>query len=95
LGNIDKSYQFGTVALQLLERLNAPEQKARALMIFNNFVMQWKQHIKETLAPLQDAYKSGLETGDVEFAAHAINSYVYYLYFTGAELSKVAEEMET
>jgi predicted ATPase/signal transduction histidine kinase/CheY-like chemotaxis protein/tRNA A-37 threonylcarbamoyl transferase component Bud32 len=94
LGNIDKSYQFGTVALQLLERLNAPEQKARALMIFHNFVMQWKQHIKQTLAPLRDAYKSGLETGDVEYAAHAINSYVYYLYFTGAELSKVAKEME-
>ena len=94
LGKIDKSYQFGTVALQLLERLNAPEQKARALMIFHNFVMQWKQHIKETLVPLRDAYKSGLETGDVEYAAHAINSYVYYLYFTGAELSKVAKEME-
>ncbi len=93
-GKIDKGYQFGTLALQLLERLNAPEQQAKALMIFHNFVIQWQQHIKETLVPLQDAYKSGLETGDLEYAAHAINSYVYYLYFTGAELSKVVEEME-
>jgi predicted ATPase/signal transduction histidine kinase/CheY-like chemotaxis protein/tRNA A-37 threonylcarbamoyl transferase component Bud32 len=94
LGKIKKGYQFGKLALRLLERLNAPEQKAKALMIFNNFVTQWQQHIKETLTPLLDAYKSALETGDVEYAAYSITSYVYYLYFTGAELSKVAKEME-
>jgi predicted ATPase/signal transduction histidine kinase/CheY-like chemotaxis protein/tRNA A-37 threonylcarbamoyl transferase component Bud32 len=93
-GNIDKGYQFGTLALQLLERLNAPEQKAKVFMIFYNFVKEWKHHIKEALVPLQDGYKTGLETGDVEYAAHAISSYAYYLYLTGAELSKVVEEME-
>ncbi len=93
-GKIEKGYQFGTLALRLLERFNAPEQKTKVLMLLNNFVTPWKQNIQETLKPLQEAYKTGLEIGDIEYAAHSISGYSYYLYFTGAELSKVAKEME-
>jgi predicted ATPase/signal transduction histidine kinase/tRNA A-37 threonylcarbamoyl transferase component Bud32/ActR/RegA family two-component response regulator len=93
-GKIEKGYQFGRLSLQLLERLNAPEQKTKILMLLNNFVTPWKQNIQETLKPLQEAYKTGLEIGDIEYAAHSIGAYIYYLYFTGAELNKVVKEME-
>ena len=53
------------------------------------------ESFRETLKPLLNAYQSGLETGDLEYAAIAAHLYCTHLYLSGAELGKVAQEIAT
>ena len=95
LGNIDLGYRFGQLALSLLDRFNAKELKARTFFVFNNFIRHWKEHLREGLKPLLEAYQSGLETGDLEFAAYSVYIYCYHCYFLGKELGELEREMAT
>jgi predicted ATPase/signal transduction histidine kinase len=93
VGDIDTGYRFGKLALHMLERFNAKDIEASAILMVNVFVRHWKEHIKETLRPLLEAYKSGLETGAVEWAALAAFSYTFQAYWIGRELTELEGEM--
>ncbi|MEO0458366.1 MAG: GAF domain-containing protein [Cyanobacteria bacterium P01_A01_bin.114] len=86
VGDIDRGYQFGQLALKLLTQLDAKKFKAKVLMLVNDFVVHWQAHVKETLPPFIEAYQSGLETGDLEFAARSAMVYGYHSYFLGQDL---------
>jgi diguanylate cyclase (GGDEF)-like protein len=95
LGDVKAGYQFGKLALNLVEKFNAKELKARTLMVFNNFIRHWQEHVREGLKPLLEAYTSGLETGDLEFAAYAAYMHCYHSYFIGRELTELDRKMAT
>ena len=93
LGNIQAGYEFGQLALQVLEKFNAQELKAKTFFIVQTFVNHWHQHLQETIAPLTEAYQVGLETGDIEYAAWASYSGSFHGYFIGHELSELEKQM--
>jgi predicted ATPase/class 3 adenylate cyclase/GAF domain-containing protein/tRNA A-37 threonylcarbamoyl transferase component Bud32 len=93
VGDVETGYQFGQLALRLLDKFNAKELKARTLLIVNYFIKHWKEHLRETLSPLLDAYLIGLETGDLEYGAYSACVYSYHSYVLGKELPKVEREM--
>ncbi|MBD2726220.1 AAA family ATPase [Nostoc sp. FACHB-892] len=93
VGDIDSGYQFGQLALTLVSKLNAQEIKAKTLLIVNTFIRPWKDHLRETLEPFVSVYSSGLETGDLEFAAYGLLMYSYLAYFSGKELTVLEKEM--
>lgn len=86
-GEIAAGYQFGQLALSLLERLNNTRQfETVTIHAFNTFVRPWKEHIQATLKPLIQAHHIGIETGDINYSAFAIFSYVFNAYWIGREL---------
>jgi len=93
LGNIESGYRFGQLALDLVNRLNAIESKARTIHVVNLFIRHWKEHCRETLHHFQEAYQVGLETGDLEFAGHAALGYCRRAYITGQELNELEHTM--
>ena len=95
VGDLDKGYQFGQLALKLLSQFDDKRLKAKVLMIVNDFVMHWRVHVKETLAPFLVAYQSGLDTGDLEFAARSAMLYGYHSYFMGKELTALEQELKS
>jgi PAS domain S-box-containing protein len=94
-GNIELGYQFGKLALKLLSQLGNPSLKAQILMNINHMILHWKEHNRESLEPLLEAYQSGLEVGDLEYAAYSAVSYCVHSFFTGKGLAEVEYEMET
>ena len=94
VGDLDKGYQFGQLALKLLSQFDDKRLKAKVLMIVNDFVVHWRAHVKETLAPFLVAYQSGLDTGDLEFAARSAMLYGYHSYFMGKELTALEQELK-
>ncbi|MEG4573323.1 ATP-binding sensor histidine kinase [Microcoleus sp. N3A4] len=95
VGDIDSGYKFGQLALNLLSKLNAKEIQARTVVMVNICTRHWKEHFAETLEPLVSAYASGIETGDLEFAAFGLIAYSYFAYFSGKELTGLEREMAT
>ncbi|MDF5730601.1 MAG: AAA family ATPase [Rhizonema sp. PD38] len=93
IGDIETGYRFGQLALLLLDKFNAQELKARTLLIVNYFIRHWKEHLRESLTPLRDAYSIGLETGDLEYASYSACVYCYYSYLLGKELATIEREM--
>ncbi|MEH2067347.1 MAG: AAA family ATPase [Nostoc sp.] len=93
VGDIESGYQFGKLAVNLLSRLQIKEISAKILSSFNPIVRPWKEHAKEILKPLLQAYFLGTETGDLEFAAYSLHAYSYCSYFIGRELSGLEQEI--
>ncbi|BAY92895.1 MULTISPECIES: ATP-binding sensor histidine kinase [unclassified Tolypothrix] len=95
VGDIDNGYLFGELALSLLERIQLSRFKSRSWYVVYHFIKHWKTPLAEILLPLQEAYSSGLETGEVETACFNAAAYCYYSYHTGQELTELAQKMNT
>jgi predicted ATPase/tRNA A-37 threonylcarbamoyl transferase component Bud32 len=95
VGDIETGYQFGQLALSLLSHPKTHSLRARTLLIVNNFTIHWKELVRDTSQPLLEAYQSGLETGDLEFAAYCVHCYCFQSYAVGKELVEVEREMTT
>ncbi len=93
LFDIESGYQFGQLSLQVLEQFHAQELKSKTVFILNCFVNHWHDHVKDTIRPLLEAYQSGLETGDIEYASWSAYVYSYHLYCIGKELTELEKEM--
>ena len=94
VGEIETAYQFGQLALSLVEKLNAKKLKA-AIYVTAISIMPWKVHVSNTLKLFLEAYQSGLETGDLEYAAYGALYHCMYLYFVGKELAWLEQQMAT
>ncbi len=93
--NLDQGYQFAQLASHLLPQLNAKEFVPKTLLLVNIYLRHWKEHLRETLDPLLDAYQQGLETGDLEYATAAIAFRFYHAYLVGKPLPELDAEMAT
>ncbi len=93
LGNKKQGYNFGKLAIYLLDRSNIPEVKSQVLAIFGAFIQHHQELLSATLPTLKAGYVSGIETGDFLCAGYNSSSYGYALYFGGQELSNVESEM--
>jgi PAS domain S-box-containing protein len=93
LESIDEGYQFGKLALNVLEQFNAKAIRAKTIFVVTSFINHWKQHVVDGLKPLSDAYQAGLETGDLEFAAYSVYVLCYHSYFAGRDLTELELEM--
>jgi predicted ATPase len=95
MGDIERGYQFGQMALRLLSKLNAKEIQAKTSAVMHSNIQPWKEHIRNTLKPLLSDYSCGLETGDLNFAGYAIFIYSSHSYFVGKELTQLEPEIAT
>ncbi len=90
LGDIEAGYQFGQLGLKLLEQFQARELKSRVYMLYHGCIRPWKEPLRHTLEPLQEAIQSGLETGDIDFACTNAIYYCTHAFLVGERL-EVAE----
>ncbi|KAB8319209.1 AAA family ATPase [Tolypothrix campylonemoides VB511288] len=93
--DIDYAYRFGQLALNLLTRFNAKEIKSIVIFAFNTFNRHWKEHLRETLNSLLEAYSIGLETGDLQNASFSAHIYIEHLFWLGKELPWLEQEIAT
>ncbi len=93
IGDIDTGYQFGKMAMAIVERRNIRELRARTRFMMNAFIEHWKSHAISTIEPLKIAYHDGLDTGDFEFSAYAAMVYCNHLYFSGYHLGELEKEI--
>ncbi|MCV6636192.1 AAA family ATPase [Candidatus Albibeggiatoa sp. nov. NOAA] len=92
IGDISLGHRFGKLALQVLDDFNANELKCRTYFMVNNFVWHWEAPLRETLDPLLEAYQSGVDTGELEFAGYSAFMYCNYSFFSGLPLEFVEKE---
>ncbi|MDZ8256834.1 ATP-binding sensor histidine kinase [Nostoc sp. ChiQUE01b] len=95
IGDLENGYEFGELALSLRERLQLTPFKSRNWYVVHVFIKHWKITLSEIVPGLQEAYRSGIETGDIETACLSATSYSYYAYYAGQELAELARTIDT
>jgi predicted ATPase/class 3 adenylate cyclase/GAF domain-containing protein len=91
IGHIDRGYQFGQLAIQIVEKF---EHKTTSWIhhMVNLFIRHWKESIKENLALILDAYQIEYETGKWEYAAFSIQTYCMISFYSGKDLRQLEKE---
>ncbi|MEQ9484526.1 trifunctional serine/threonine-protein kinase/ATP-binding protein/sensor histidine kinase [Coleofasciculus sp. F4-SAH-05] len=93
--NFEAGYQFGKLALSLVNRFNAQQVKCKVLEVLGAHNLHWKEHFSQTVPILIEGYHSGVETGDFEFAGYCAFYTCDHLYFSGVELTQLEQEITT
>ncbi|MEH2093611.1 ATP-binding sensor histidine kinase [Nostoc sp.] len=94
IGDIENGYKFGELALSLHDRLQLTSFKCRNWYVVHTYIKHWTITLSEILPGLQEAYHSGLETGDIEIACLSATAYCYYAYYAAQELTELAQTMD-
>lgn len=89
LGDIDKGYHAGQLAIKLLERFHGNFLKGCVYNLVYAFIRPWKKHIRESLEALQEAVQNGLEFGNLLYSSYAALNYCGYLLATEANLETI------
>ncbi len=91
LSKHDYGYELGRFSLELMKRFQAFGLKAKLYVSCHVSLMLWKHHLRDSLDSLLEAFHSGLETGDVEYACHGAMMYSHYLVIVGDSLEVVQQ----
>lgn len=92
LGNINLGYQFGQLAIRLLDKFPSGAIKGRVYAAFGSFIQHWKGDINSGLGNLMGGFKVGMETGELEYAGYSIYQYCSCKLWIGEPLDRVEEE---
>ena len=90
-GDIKKGYQFGKLALDLVEKFKF---KRKILTGFYTCIKHWKHPLKDTLQSLREVAQIGLETKDSKLFAFTAGSYCVHSFFSGKQLDVLEKEMD-
>ncbi|WP_445252194.1 MULTISPECIES: trifunctional serine/threonine-protein kinase/ATP-binding protein/sensor histidine kinase [unclassified Microcoleus] len=92
LGDISLAYQFGQLAIRMLDKFPSRSIKSRVYATFGSFIHHWKADLKSGLDDLKEGFKTGMETGELEFAGYAIGAYCLNKLSIGEPLDLVDQE---
>lgn len=90
--DINSGYQFGQLALSLVERLKARSTKASVVFYVNVWLNHWQEHINTILKKFLNNYYLAMENGDLTVAAMSVFLYCSTAYFTSKELGELLRD---
>ena len=89
VGNIDAGYQIGELSLRLIDRFQAKDIESSTVFIVGCFISHWKEHTRNSTRLMTQGYLSGLDTGDLEFAALSACAYTLAGFWGGDDLREL------
>ena len=75
------------------KRLGARAQECITIFVYNALVRHWVAPLKETIAPMLEGYRIGMETGDLDFAAFNLFLSNVHSVFSGMDLTELSDRM--
>lgn len=87
--------RFGQLAFDLEKKLNDFSLHQATLVMVGNFVNHWREHLEKSVKFLRQAYKIGVENGDLIYAGYGGNVTIFYRLLIGHPLADIYAESET
>ncbi|WP_293335061.1 ATP-binding sensor histidine kinase [Microcoleus sp. CAWBG58] len=92
MGDIEKGYQAGQLAVKLLQKYGVNSLKCQVFNQFNTCIQPWKEHQRETIANLLEGFQTGLESGNLLYAGYCAFNHVISLFFMGENLDDLERQ---
>jgi serine phosphatase RsbU (regulator of sigma subunit) len=90
-GDMESGYQFGLLALRLLEQTQNDPAGVSTRFAFNWVMRHWKEHLRETLAPILEINQSAREIGDPFYIAYSSAYHIVHMFYCGQELPAIEQ----
>ena len=92
--DVSTAYAFGALSNRMLARPDIRRFEAQALHLFNCHTRMWTEHLADCAEGERQAWRIGLETGEMEFGSYGGHVASKYALFHGHELVSLRAEME-
>ncbi|WP_392533750.1 AAA family ATPase [Nostoc sp. C117] len=90
---VDTGTQFGSLALQIISKLDAKASKTDVLMLLGLFVVHRNSHIQETLPLLQEGYTTAIEFGNLVLAGYNGHSFCLNSFWSSQPLATLEQDI--
>ena len=80
LEDYQAAYEFGLLALKLSEKFKNYGQKCKVSLIFSFWLSCWLKPLKSIDIILKNGYRSGLESGEIQYSGYIL-AYILFTYF--------------
>jgi predicted ATPase/signal transduction histidine kinase/predicted Ser/Thr protein kinase len=95
LGDYEGGYRFGQTALRLVDKFDSEEYRVKVLFVTDCFLNHWKQHLRLSVEPLLESYKSGMKVGNLVGGIWAAYYYLLWQFYTAEELSELNKKVDS
>ena len=92
-GDYRQAYEFGRLALAVSDRFNDRKRRAKIQQQFHAHVNLWRQPMASCIPYAREACRSGLETGDLLYAAYGAATELWPAMFSTQDLAAFVEEL--
>ena len=89
----DIGYQFGQLGLKLLERDKSAQLKASVHFVAHAFTSHWREPLAKNFPALLDGYRSGMDSGDLQYGCLCAFIYCYHSFCHGYDLRLLEKEI--
>ena len=86
-GDYESSYEFGRLALAVNESLDDLTSRAKVNHMFSCYIGFWRKPIATCFQYSREAYRSGLASGDLIYAAYGVFHESWHALFGGQKLT--------
>ncbi len=83
------AYQLGLLSLKISDRFNDLAYRCRACNMLANHILPWVKHSKFSQGINDEAFKVGLESGDIQFVGFASINHIGHQIFEGKSLEDI------
>lgn len=91
LKNADLGYQFGKLAIRIVDEHQFERQKPQVYMAFCMVISIWKVALDDIMPTLVNTFHQGIEVGDLENSGFKAAGYVAFLFSSGKNLKLVTD----
>jgi signal transduction histidine kinase len=100
LGWVDDDYgtarQFGDLATTLMtETFRSPSDQSVFYLMIGSSIRPWFNHLRHATRDYEDAYETGLQSGNLQYAAYAFGHNMYCRFFQAVPLPTLIQESQT
>jgi len=89
LDDYQSAYEFGLLALKSSEKFKNYDQKCKSSLLFGYYLSCWTKPLKYASAILSNGYQSGVESGQIQFAAFNLIYIAFADFYRGIQLEKI------
>jgi PAS domain S-box-containing protein len=92
-GDYQSAYQFGLLSLNLSKKLKNHQQECQASLLFSYYLSCWVKPLKSIEIVLTNGYKSGLESGEIQYAGYILAYILFTDFYRGMPLNKILDKV--
>lgn len=95
LKDVKGGVQFARLAVTLGERIDNAGLRAKLGVIFAAFINHWDAPLARSIVLLRNAYRLGLETGDLVYAGYALANRIFAAAVRGEPLDEIIRQSDS
>ncbi len=94
LGDFGLGYELGKLAIDMVDKYKFDAIKSRVYFIFAFTINHFKFHARTSQEYLSESIQSGMDNGDILYAAYSVNHIVFQSFSMRQNLALVSEKFE-